>query len=202
MLSDFECCLAEAFDPRLFKVIPEDVPVRALLFDNTYSTETLHSMKVAITSHDLDEACMDRCPSTFCRTPIFLESIYVVALCTECKRCYFCAFCLTVSGRLDAGNLACCNAAQSFCPANKFTTNERLSRSNTERMRVRVEMLLGSLPLGFRAEMVQRRRLTLKNYGLGDLVQKYGSINPVPVPQSVRSSDRIKRQRMEQKLNT
>ena len=194
MLSDFECYLAEDFDARLFKVIPTSVPVRAL-FDNSFTPETLHSMKVALTSHDIDEACVDRCPSAFCRTPIFLESIYVVALCTKCKTCYFCAFCLAVCRRLDAGNLGCCKAAQSFSPVNKLTTNERLSSSTTERMRLRVETLLVSLQPDFRAEMVQRKRLSLQNYSLGDLVQKYGSINPVYVPQSVQSYYLVKRKR-------
>ena len=194
MLSDSECYLAEDFDAQLFMRIPTSVPVRAL-FDNSYTPEVLHSMKVALTSHDIDEACVDRCPSEFCRTPIFLESIYVVVLCNKCKSCYFCAFCLTVCRRLDAGDLACCNAAQSFSPVNKLTTNERLSSSTTERMRVRVETLLVSLQPDFRAEMVQRKRLSLQNYSLGDLVQKYGSINPVYVPQSVQSYDHVKRKR-------
>jgi hypothetical protein len=62
-------------------------------------------------------------------------------------------------------------------------------------MRVRVETLLVSLQPDFRAEMVQRKRLSLQNYSLGDLVQKYGSINPVYVPQSVQSYDLGKRKR-------
>jgi hypothetical protein len=58
-------------------------------------------------------------------------------------------------------------------------------------MRVRVETLLVSLQPDFRAEMVQRKRLSLQNYSLGDLVQKYGFY----VPQSVQSYDLVKRKR-------